>query len=247
MSDNNKIPGLIHSTESFGSVDGPGVRFVVFMQGCRMRCLYCHNPDTWTPDKGRWITSQELLERAVRYRSYWGKNGGITVSGGEPLLQIDFLIEFFRAAKDEGINTALDTSGNPFTFNQPFFEKFNTLMQYVDLVILDIKEIDDKAHTALTGRTNSNILKMAEYLSSVNKPMWIRHVLVPGVTDSAEHLSKLGDFIRTLSSAERTEILPYHMLGEYKWKELGLKYKLSGVIPPDDKDILRAKRLIGIE
>ncbi len=238
--------GLIHSTESFGSVDGPGVRFIVFMQGCKMRCKYCHNPDTWFSDKGNWTTSDELLAKAMRYKSYWKTDGGITVSGGEPLLQIDFLIDFFKKAKENNINTALDTSGNPFTKKEPFFSKFNELLKYTDLILLDIKHIDNQQHKSLTAQENTNILEMASYLSQVNKPVWIRHVLVPDITDNDKYLSELADFIKTLNNVEKVEILPYHSLGEYKWQELGLNYQLKGVNPPTEERIENAKTILNI-
>ena len=172
--------GAIHSIETFGLVDGPGVRYVIFMQGCHMRCKFCHNADTWKtkePDQ----SAEVVLKKALRYRPYWKDNGGITVSGGEPLLQIDFLIELFRLAKKEGVNTVLDTCGQPFTFEEPFFSKFKQLMNVTDLVLLDIKHIDEMAHKDLTGHTNSNILELAQYLSDIQKPVWIRHVLVPTI------------------------------------------------------------------
>ena len=192
----DKKLGRIHSIESFGSVDGPGIRYVVFVKGCKMRCQFCHNPDTWEMKDGELKTADELITQALRYKSYWKKGGGITVSGGEPLLQIDFLIEFFTKAKAKGIHTTLDTSGNPFTRKEPFFSKFNELMKVTDLVMLDIKQIDDAKHKILTGCSNSNILDMARYLSEIGKTMWIRHVLVPGGSDNDEQLKKLNDFIK---------------------------------------------------
>lgn len=245
MEANTKNLGLIHSTESFGSVDGPGVRFVMFMQGCRMRCMYCHNPDTWFNNNGYWATADEMLSKAMRYKSYWGSNGGITVSGGEPLLQIDFLTEFLKKAKEKGINTALDTSGNPFTFEQPFFNKFNSLMEYTDLVLLDIKSINDDIHKKLTGHSNANILQMAKYLSETDKPVWIRYVLVPGITDNKDDLINLSKFIDALKNVDRVEVLPYHTMGEHKWKELGIEYKLKGVNPPDENSVAGAREILG--
>ena len=223
------MEGYIHSTESFGSVDGPGVRFVIFTSGCAMRCQFCHNPDTWKMTAGTLTSTDDLIKKALRYRSYWGNEGGITVSGGEPLLQIDFLTELFKKAKENGIHTTLDTSGNPFTREEPFFEKFRTLMQYTDLILLDIKHIDEKEHIRLTGHTNKNILDLATYLSDTGKPVWIRHVLVPERSDKDEYLDRLHEFISTLHNVERVEVLPYHTLGEYKWKELGMEYPLEGI------------------
>ena len=190
--------GKIHSLESFGSVDGPGVRYVIFMQGCSMRCQFCHNPDTWSMEGGTAYTAQELLAKALRYQRYWKDNGGITVSGGEPLLQMDFLLEFFRLAKEAKVHTVIDTAGNPFTREEPFFGKFKALMEVTDLLLLDIKEISKERHQALTGCANSNILDMARYLSDIGKPVWIRHVLVPERTDFDEDLEELAAFIRTL-------------------------------------------------
>ena len=236
--------GHIHSTESFGAADGPGVRFIVFMQGCRMRCRYCHNPDTWKMDGGDEVTADEILKRALRFKPYWGKDGGITISGGEPLLQIDFVIELFKKAKELGINTCIDTAGNPFTKEKPFFSKFEELMKYTNLLLLDLKEINPARHKDLTGFDNSNIIEMAKYLSEINKPVWIRHVLVPEHSDFDEDLDALGDFIDTLSNVDRVEILPYHTLGKFKWENLGIPYSLESISPPSAERIENAKQRI---
>ena len=236
--------GHIHSTESFGAADGPGVRFIVFMQGCHMRCRYCHNPDTWKMDGGDEVTADEILKRALRFKPYWGKDGGITISGGEPLLQIDFVIELFKKAKELGINTCIDTAGNPFTKEDPFFSKFEELMKYTDLLLLDLKEINPTRHKDLTGIDNSNIIEMAKYLSEINKPVWIRHVLVPEHSDFDEDLDALGDFIDTLSNVDRVEILPYHTLGKFKWENLGIPYTLESISPPSAERIENAKQRI---
>ncbi len=236
--------GSIHSIESFGSVDGPGVRFVIFLQGCKMRCQFCHNPDTWNMTDGELRSTDELIRNALRYRSYWKDGGGITVSGGEPLMQIDFLTELFRKAKEQGIHTTIDTSGAPFTREEPFFGKFNELMKYTDLLLVDIKHIDDEQHKILTGRSNRNILDMAEYLSEIGKPVWIRHVLVPERNDTDEYLEKLYDFIKTLNNVQKVEVLPYHTLGEYKWKELGYEYPLEGIEPPTKERIRNANEIL---
>lgn len=238
------MQGYIHSTESFGSVDGPGVRFVIFVSGCPMRCQFCHNPDTWNMQAGEKRSADDLLKQAVRYRAYWKDGGGITVSGGEPLMQIDFMIELFRKAKEMGIHTVIDTSGAPFTREEPFFGKFNELMKYTDLLLLDIKHIDRAEHEKLTGRTNENILDMAGYLSDIGKPVWIRHVLVPGRSDDDRYLTRLYDFLRTLKNVKRTEVLPYHTFGEYKWKELGYDYPLEGIDPPSAERIENAERIL---
>ena len=242
----SEIKGIIHSIESFGSVDGPGVRYIVFLQGCQMRCKYCHNPDTWAmKDKNSYEeTPDKTLEKALRYKPYWRENGGITVSGGEALLQIDYVTELFRLAKLEGVNTTLDTSGNPFTFDEPFFSKFNELMKYTDLFMLDIKHIDPVKHKELTAWDNSNILDMAKYLSDKGKKMWIRHVLVPGVTDSEEDLKKLSEFVKSLKTVDRFEVLPYHTLGVFKWEELGIPYSLKDVNPPSKDEIERANDIL---
>lgn len=236
--------GHIHSTESFGAADGPGVRFIVFMQGCHMRCRYCHNPDTWKMDGGDEVTADEILKRALRFKPYWGKDGGITISGGEPLLQIDFVIELFKKAKELGINTCIDTAGNPFTKEEPFFSKFEELMKYTDLLLLDLKEINPTRHKDLTDFDNSNIIEMAKYLSEINKPVWIRHVLVPEHSDFDEDLDALGDFIDTLSNVDRVEILPYHTLGKFKWENLGIPYTLESISPPSAERIENAKQRI---
>ena len=239
--------GYIHSLESFGSVDGPGVRFVIFTSGCAMRCQFCHNPDTWKMQSGTQYTADELLDKAMKYRAYWGSKGGITVSGGEPLLQIDFLIELFRKAKEAGIHTTLDTSGNPFTREEPFFDKFKELMKYTDLILLDIKQIDDEQHKILTGHSNQNILDMAKYLSDIGKPVWIRHVLVPERSDKDEYLERLHDFISGLSNVEKVEVLPYHTLGTFKWKELGMECPLEGINPPTKERVENAKQKLGAQ
>ena len=240
------VLGNIHSVESFGSADGPGVRYIVFLKGCAMRCKYCHNPDTWAGQGEDWQTPEEVLNKALRYKNYWKKNGGITVSGGEALLQIDFVTELFRLAKEKGVNTCLDTSGNPFTRQEPFFGKFRKLMEVTDLFMLDIKHMDPAGHRKLTGCDNANILDMARFLSDSGKAMWIRHVLVPGITDDEEQLTSLRKFIDTLKTVERVEILPYHTRGVFKWKELGIPYQLEGVEPPTEEQVKRAKELLGI-
>ena len=239
-----EIKGKIHSVESFGSVDGPGVRYIVFLQGCHMRCKYCHNPETWAMEGGEELTAKEVFDKAYRYRNYWKKNGGITVSGGEALLQIDFVIALFKLAKEKGVHTTLDTSGNPFTREEPFFSKFNELMKVTDLFMLDIKQIDDEKHKKLTGWTNSNILDLAQYLSDNGKAMWIRHVLVPGITTDDADLEKLRDFVGSLKTVERFEIMQYHTLGVFKWENLGIPYELGDVMPPTKEEIAHAEEIL---
>lgn len=240
----SQIKGAIHSVETFGSVDGPGVRYVIFMQGCNMRCQFCHNPDTWSMDSDDLESTDEVLRKAIRYKSYWGKKGGITVSGGEPLLQIDFLLDLFTKAKKQGIHTTLDTCGNPFTREEPFFAKFNELMKVTDLLLVDIKHIDEAGHKELTGWTNTNILDMIQYLDEIKKPIWIRHVLVPQRNADDAFLVRMDAFLQQLHNVERVEILPYHTLGVYKWKELGLAYPLDGVEQPDDALVAHANELL---
>ena len=245
------MEGFVHSMETFGLVDGPGVRFVVFLQGCRMRCRYCHNPETWKLEGGTPWTADKLFSHVYRYKSYWNKkgqpNGGITVSGGEPLLQIDFLLEFFALAKAKGIHTTLDTAGNPFTREEPFFGKFRKLMELTDLVMLDFKEMDGVRHKELTGVANDNILDLARYLSDTGKDMWIRHVLVPGLTDDEDGLRRTADFIRSLNTVQRVEVLPYHTLGLFKWQKLGIPYPLPDAVPPTPEQVKRAEELLQVQ
>ena len=240
----SEVKGYIHSTESFGSVDGPGVRFIIFVSGCPMRCQFCHNPDTWKMQDGELKTTDELLKTALRYKSYWKDKGGITVSGGEPLMQMDFLIDLFKKAKEQGVHTNIDTSGAVFTKEEPFFGKLQELLKYTDMLMLDIKHIDDEQHKILTGQSNKNILEFARYLSDIKKPIWIRHVLVPERSDKDEYLERLHDFIETLDNVERVEVLPYHTLGAYKWKELGIPYELENVRIANDEDVKKAYETI---
>jgi pyruvate formate lyase activating enzyme len=209
-----------------------------------MRCRYCHNADTWKMQTENMKTADELLDQAERYRSYWGEEGGITVSGGEPLIQIDFLLELFRKAKARGIRTCIDTAGQPFTREEPFFSKFKELMQYTDLLLVDIKHIDPEEHIKLTAQPNENIHDMFRYLSEIEKPIWIRHVLVPGVTDDDKWLRETRKFIETLHNVRRIEVLPYHSLGEFKWEELGVPYTLKGVNPPDAERVRNAEEIL---
>lgn len=239
-----EIKGRIHSTESFGSVDGPGIRFLIFTQGCHLRCQYCHNPDTWNLNEGTEMTADELLDKAERFRSYWRDKGGITVSGGEPLVQIDFLIDLFSKAKQRGINTCIDTAAQPFTREEPFFSKFATLMSLTDTVLLDLKHINSDMHHQLTGHANENILDCARYLAEIGKDVWIRHVLVPGLTDNDEWLTELRAFIDTLPNVKKVEVLPYHDMAQFKYEKLGIKYKLDGVLPPTKERVENAQKIL---
>ena len=238
--------GNVHTIESFGSVDGPGIRFLIFLKGCPFRCRFCHNPDTWALPKGIEKTADELIAQALRYKSYWGRKGGITISGGEPLVQMDFLIELCRKAKESGIHVAIDTSGATFSRSETYLAKFNELMQNVDLVLLDIKHIDRDKHIWLTGKPNDNVLDCALYLSEIGKPVWIRHVLVPGVNDADEYLYATRDFLKSLNNVERVEVLPYHTLGLFKWEELGIDYGLPDTQPPTQEQLAHAEEILSI-
>lgn len=232
------MQGRIHSLESFGTVDGPGIRFVVFLQGCPLRCLYCHNPDTWDATGGskHVYSPEELLDEVLRYKSFIAK-GGVTVTGGEPLMQSEFVREFFLLCKDKGIHTALDTSGAIAT--KAAFEALDV----TDLVLLDIKSIDAKQHVELTGAKMNNTLKCLEYLEERNIPTWIRHVLVPGWTDNDALLYKLADFLSPYRCIEKVELLPYHDMGTRKYEQMGLNYPLKGVAPLDSERTKNARAI----
>lgn len=238
--------GYIHSLESFGSADGPGVRYIIFVSGCAMRCQFCHNPDTWHMNTGEQMEVDDILKKALRCKPYWNNGGGITVSGGEPLLQMDFLIELFKKCKELDINTTIDTAGNPYTTAEPWHSKFLELMQYTDLVMLDIKEINDERHKVITGVSNANILQMAQELSDMGKDMWIRHVLVPNRSDFDEDLHALADFIKTLKTVKRVEVLPYHTLGIHKWENLGIENELEkeGIKTPEKDRVENARAIL---
>lgn len=220
------LKGRIHSTDSFGTVDGPGIRFVVFLQGCPLRCKYCHNPDTWDTEAGTQMSVEELLKQYDSCKEFY-REGGITVTGGEPLLQIEFVTELFAAAKRRGIHTCLDTSG--ITFSEEARPQFDELIKHTDLVLLDLKHIDDAQHLELTQQSNASVLEFARYLSENSVPMWIRHVVVPDVTTDEQQLYRLGGFIGTLRSVKALDVLPYHVMGVPKYAKLGLAYPLEGV------------------
>ena len=238
------MDGFIHSTESFGTVDGPGVRFVIFLQGCPMRCQYCHNPDTWRMNTGQRRSAASLLRDYERNRQFYSK-GGITVTGGEALMQIDFLLELFDLAKKQGIHTCLDTSGVTYRPGESDYNrKLDRLMELTDLVMLDIKHIDPEGHKVLTGHDNAGILAFARYLEEKKIPVWIRHVVVPGITDDAGLLTRLGQFLGTLSNVKALDILPYHVLGVSKYRELGIPYPLEGVEPATKAQAEEARKII---
>ncbi len=231
----------VHSTESFGTVDGPGLRFVVFLQGCPLRCKYCHNPDTWKNNVGNLMSVEDILKKFQSVKSFV-KDGGITVTGGEPLVQIDFVTELFKECRQAGIHTCVDTSG--ITFTEKTRDKFDDLMKVCDLVLLDIKHIDDELHRELTGQSNKNILEFANYLNEIKKDVWIRHVLVPGVTDDENYLLKMGCFLGDLDNIKALEILPYHSMGNEKYKKLGIPLPLKGVPEATTKQAEKAKLII---
>lgn len=231
----------IHSFESFGTVDGPGIRYVIFLQGCHLKCKYCHNRDTWDINGGYYSSLDEILNKIENYKNYIMPNGGVTVTGGEPLLQVHFLIELFKKLKEKNIHTCIDTSGMV-----DITEDIKTLLNYTDLVLLDIKHIDPIKCKDLVGVSNERELKFADYLSQNNIGMWIRQVLIPGYTDDENDLKKLKSFIDKLNNVKKVELLPYHSMGEYKWKKLGLNYDFKDVKAPTAEEVKNAKEILGI-
>ena len=240
------MKGYIHQLESFGCADGPGSRFIIFFQGCQMRCKFCHNPDTWDITKGTEYTAEELIKEALSCKSYWNKKGGITVSGGEPLMQIDFVLELFTLAKQKGIHTCLDTSGIAYkpNGNPEWLAKMDKLCAVTDLVMLDIKHIDPKKHQELVKQPNDGILAFAEYLDKMHVDLWIRHVVVPGITDDEESLHKLGYFIGGLSNLKALDVLPYHTMGVVKYQKLGIEYPLKDVPAMETNRVPQLKQYI---
>lgn len=236
------MEGRIHSFESLGAVDGPGVRFVVFMQGCALKCKYCQNRDTWNLKGGTTYSSDEIVDKILRYKNYIMPNGGVTISGGEPLLQAKFLIELFTKLRQYNIHTCIDTSGSVV-----LTDEIKELINLTDLFLLDIKCINDEKAINLTGVSNKKELEFAKYLSSINKPMWIRQVLVPGYTDDEQDLTKLREFISTLKSVKKVEVLPYHDLGKFKWEQIGEVYPLENVRTANNDDVKRAKEILEIQ
>lgn len=237
-----KYYAKVHSVESFGTVDGPGIRFVLFLQGCHLQCKYCHNRDTWDLNGGEYKTLDEIFEKIKRYKNYIiPSGGGVTVTGGEPLLQVKFLIELFKKLKEEKITTCIDTSGMV-----SLAEDIKEVLKLTDLVLLDIKHIDDEKCKKLVGVSNKKELEFAKYLSENNIRMWIRQVLVPGYTDDEKDLLKLKKFISTLKTVEKIQILPYHSMGKFKWEKLGVKYELEGVRDATQADVDRAKKILEI-
>ncbi|WP_071459813.1 pyruvate formate-lyase-activating protein [Bacillus massilinigeriensis] len=240
--------GNIHSIETFGTVDGPGIRYVVFTQGCLLRCQFCHNADTWEIGAGKSMSVSDIMDDLKTYLPFIeSSGGGITVSGGEPLLQIPFLIELFKECKKLGIHTAIDSSGGCYSPNAHFQEQLAELLQYTDLILLDLKHINRKKHINLTGMPNDHILEFARFLSERMVPIWIRHVLVPGITDDQDDLQSLGKFIGTLENIKKIDVLPYHKLGVYKWEALGLEYPLKDIEPPSEDSVENAINLLTAE
>lgn len=235
------IKGNIHSIETCGTVDGPGIRFVIFMQGCPLRCQYCHNPDTWQTDTNKLMTIDEIMQKYDGVKEFV-QSGGITVTGGEPLLQIDFVTELFKVAKSRGIHTALDTSG--ITFNPENTENINNLLKYTDLVLLDIKHIDDAEHKKLTGASNKNILAFAQFLSEKQIPVWIRHVVVKDITLNEKYLIELGRFLKTMKNIKALDILPYHNMAIPKYEALGINYPLKTTPPTTKEEAIWARDII---
>lgn len=236
--------GYVHSIETCGTVDGPGLRYVIFLQGCPMRCLYCHNPDTWEVGKGEPTSVDEVLERFYSNLAFY-RNGGVTVTGGEPMMQMDFLIELFTKLHGDGVHTCIDSSGIMFRpENEVFMEKLERLMQVTDLVMLDIKHIDDEKHKELTAHSNKNILAFAKYLDAKNIPVWIRHVVVPEITLYKDYLERLGEFIGTLSNVKALDVLPYHSMGKVKYENLNMEYALKDTREATKDEAVAAKNII---
>ena len=235
-----EILGKIHSIESCGTVDGPGIRFVIFTQGCPLRCQYCHNPDRWEYNTDNLKTVDEILAQYNGVKEFC--TGGITVTGGEPLVQLEFVTELFKKAQEKGVHTALDTSG--LLFNRSNTEKVDELLKYTSLVMLDIKHIDEEEHKKLTMHSNKNILDFAKYLSEKRVPTWIRHVVVPGITYNEEYLTKLGEFLAGLTNIKALDVLPYHDMAIPKYENMGLKYPLEGVPALTHDEALNARNII---
>ena len=231
----------IHSIETFGTVDGPGIRFVLFLQGCHLKCKYCHNRDTWNINGGIYKSLDDIFEEILKYKNYISPSGGVTITGGEPLLQVKFLIELFKKLKAENIHTCIDTSGMVSLTND-----IKHLLSLTDLVLLDIKHIDTKKCKELVGFGNEKELSFARYLSNNNIHMWIRQVLIPGITDTEKDLLKLKDFVSSLNNVDKIELLPYHNMGKYKWENMGLNYDFEGIRPANQKDVNRAKKILEI-
>ena len=230
--------------ESFASVDGPGVRSVWFLSGCPFRCLYCHNPETWEANYSNKITAEEAFQKLYRYKPYWKDNGGVTISGGEPLLYLDFLIELFKLCKEKGVSTCIDTAGGPFTKDFEWLKKFDELLEYIDLILMDIKAVNNDLHKRITGKSNENVIEMFEYLNKKNFPIWIRYVLVQGYKDSKEVLEETKKFIDGLDNVLKVEVLPYHPFALPKYEELKIDYPLKDTPMPNKETLAYAKEIL---
>ena len=238
------LKGFIHSIESCGTVDGPGIRYVIFFQGCPMRCQYCHNPDTWEPGTGSTMSVEEVLQGFYSNLPFY-RSGGVTVTGGEPMMQMDFLTELFRDLKRHGVHTCIDTSGIMFDpHNETFMNRLDELLSLTDLVLLDIKHMDDERHKALTGHSNQRILDFARYLDKKQVPVWLRHVIVPGITFYREYLQRLGRFMATLGNVKALDVLPYHSMGRSKYESMGYDYPLKDTKEPSKEDAEAARNVI---
>src|SRR5690625_4600139 len=241
------MKGRIHSIETYGTVDGPGIRYILFMQGCLLRCQFCHNPDTWKMSDGKEMTVEEVVADIKEYLPFFqASGGGVTVSGGEPLIQTPFVAALFKELKKLGIHTAIDTSAGCFSKSPSFLKSVDELLAYTDLVLLDLKQINSAKHKKLTGKPNEHILDFANYLAQKEVPVWIRHVLIPGITDIDEDLHKLAEFIHTLPNVEKVEVLPYHELGVYKYDALGIEYPLKHVKPPTEDRVKNAEEILAL-
>lgn len=239
------MDGYVHSIESFGSVDGPGIRFILFLQGCALRCAYCHNPDSWKMAEGKNRSVTEIFSEILKYKEFFETSGGgVTVSGGEPLLQMPFVTELFKECKKHGIHTNIDTSGDLRLSSDSRKEQFRQLLEVTDLVMLDIKLMDSEGHEKLAGKTNEHILELGRFISEEGVPMWIRRVLVPNVTDSDEDLEKTAAYIGSLKTVEKVEVLPYHTMGEYKWEQMGYDYPLKDVQAPSEELVKHAEAIL---
>lgn len=231
------MKGYINSYETAGMVDGPGIRFVVFMQGCDLRCLYCHNPETWIKQKTKQITPEELVEKIKKYKNYFKDKGGVTFSGGEPLLQPDFLIQTMILCHKEGINTCLDTAGYG-------TDKDEEVLKHTDLVILDIKSSDKERYKYITSKPIDKSLKFLDKCQKQNKKMWLRQVIVPGINDNKEAIQKLKEFIKPLKNIEKVELLPYHTYAKEKYKKLNIKYRLENTPPMDQTKLKELEKIL---
>lgn len=231
------VHGFIHSIETYGALDGPGIRYVAFLQGCPLRCKYCHNPDTWKLYGGKEYTVDELMTDIMKYKNYI-KKGGVTLTGGEPLLQAEFVAEVFRQCKKRGIHTAIDTSGAiP-------LGRCKEAIDLVDLVLLDIKSINDEKCKSLTGKGNNTAKALLEYLQSIGTDVWIRHVVVPGITEDYDEIDEMGRYLAQFDVIKKVEILPFHKMGEFKWEELGIKYELNDTMEPSKESITKIKEIL---